>query len=225
MKTLKILTNKHTTKVLKDYISNILREYEHKFYNIENLWDSGDMITPQITLLDTAPLPLHTNYYGESTGKYSTNVDKDRDYVDWEVSNYGRRAGAINIGIGRGAHVLTAASGGRIIQHVTGHTKEHVITDIKNRYTMPAESSHNQMMHPFELPEDKYRILFYSRLFKSHTYLDGRNEEMDLPVDFVEPEVVEYRNTRSLAIQPVVYKMNSVNPFHGYIRKIILQKI
>ena len=62
-------------------------------------------------------------------------------------------------------------------------------------------SSHHQMLYPFDLNENDYELIAYSEFFKSSTYLNGNNEEIELPLNFLEPEIVYYKNTNSLCIQ------------------------
>lgn len=67
------------------------------------------------------------------------------------------------------------------------------------RYKMT--SSHHQMIYPFDMSKEHYELIAYSEYFQSNTYLNGDNEEVALTRDFLEPEIVYYRFSRSLCIQ------------------------
>lgn len=57
------------------------------------------------------------------------------------------------------------------------------------------------MLYPFDMNPKDYELLAYSEYFQSKTYLNGNNEEIELPKDFLEPEIVYYKNTNALCIQ------------------------
>jgi hypothetical protein len=104
------------------------------------------------------------------------------------------------------AQFLTVLSGGKLIQHVTGHAvgSTHGITFREGRYqgaTMQITSTHHQMMFPYKMRDEDYSIIAVSSFYMSNTYLDGRNEENELPDDFEECEIVFYPKTNSLCIQ------------------------
>jgi hypothetical protein len=63
-------------------------------------------------------------------------------------------------------------------------------------------------MYPYNLPKKHYEIIAHSTYFRSNTYLDGDNKEIDIPKDFLECEIVYYPNTNSLAIQGHPEMMN-----------------
>src|SRR5690606_2466705 len=98
------------------------------------------------------------------------------------------------IGIGNGAHYITILSGGSLIQHVEGHKAAHQVVFNGLYRGCLAPSDHHQMMFPFDIPKEKYKILAHSKYFQSPTYLNGKNEERDIPENFVEPEIVEYNH-------------------------------
>jgi hypothetical protein len=103
-------------------------------------------------------------------------------------------------------------SGGKLIQHVNGHSGNHTIHfkdsikeyyQLNNRlYEYEITSTHHQMMFPYNIRNKKdYEILAWSSKFRSKTYLNGKNEEISLPENFVEPEIIYYPETYSLCIQ------------------------
>ena len=141
---------------------------------------------------------VNPDYYGQNIGKF-THIDKERDA--FEVSVWERLSKSIvKIGICRGSQFLTAMSGGSLVQHVNGHGGEHIIST-KEDFNLKMTSTHHQMMYPNDLSKDAYDLIAWSTYFKSDTYLNGKNEEMEIPREFLEPEIVYYKNTNALAIQ------------------------
>ena len=104
------------------------------------------------------------------------------------------------LGICRGNQLLTILSGGKLIQHVEGHCRDHSMV-LNNGLKYNITSSHHQMLYPFDLNEKDYELVAYSEYFQSNTYLNGVNEEIELPKNFLEPEIVYYKNTNALCIQ------------------------
>ena len=146
------------------------------------LFTGGADITPQI--------------YGEKLGSRTSSyrIRDNNDLKNFIEFNY-----LPKVGICRGSQLLTVASRGKLIQHVSGHLGTHVITTEKREYSIT--STHHQMLYPFNLGKKDYKILAYCRLRLSDTYLNGDNNEIILSKDFVEPEIVKYNKTNSLAIQ------------------------
>ena len=74
-------------------------------------------------------------------------------------------------------------SGGKLIQHVTGHNTTHNIEFVSHfrNLELPITSSHHQMMFPYNMNSENYKIIAQSSYFKSNTYLDGNDKEIELP--------------------------------------------
>ncbi len=162
-----------------------------------------DNYTPCDVLLLTGGSDVNPKLYRESEGKY-THINNDRDVREKGMClTYSNTP---KLGICRGAQFLTVLSEGRLIQHVNGHNTPH---NIQTSFEMAdghfksylMSSSHHQMMYPYGLSESEYNLLAWSEYFYSSTYLDGKNNEIELPEEFLEPEIVFYPKTRSLCIQ------------------------
>lgn len=177
-----------------EYVSYLKEKYEvtvHKSNDIKNpkdidlvLFTGGEDVCPE--------------RYFEETGKF-TSFNKRRD--EKEIDNFYKfKNHSFLLGICRGNQLLTVLSGGRLIQHVEGHCRDHSII-LNNRMKYNITSSHHQMIYPFDLNEKDYELLAYSEYFQSNTYLNGNNEEVDLSKNFLEPEIVYYKNTNALCIQ------------------------
>ena len=65
------------------------------------------------------------------------------------------------IGICRGSQLLTALNGGKLIQDVTNHAlaSGHNIRILDEDIIMTATSTHHQMMYPFNLPKEDYKLI------------------------------------------------------------------
>jgi len=98
------------------------------------------------------------------------------------------------LGICRGAQFLCVMEGGKLIQHVNNHGRNHKMH--MNGVNLEITSTHHQMMFPFSLKEDYYDIIAYteglSDLYQSENgdFIMSEDEERI----FVEPEIVQFGN-------------------------------
>lgn len=138
--------------------------------------------------------------YNEQKGKY-TNINEKRDKIEKDYFNAFKYIP--KLGICRGSQFLTVMNGGKLIQHVSGHTQSHSMemkdSPFSITQTFEITSTHHQMLFPFNLKN--YELIAWAKTFRSDTYLDGKDKEINLPKQFLEPEIVYYPNTNSLAIQ------------------------
>jgi GMP synthase-like glutamine amidotransferase len=186
--------------------------------NIVNL-SQNEITNPKkesVELLKTIDLIIFTGgedvnpaYYDESIGKY-THINNKRDNLEFSLLNPRKLPSSIirtipKLGICRGAQLLTVHNGGKLIQHVEGHKNNNQVIEVvvTSGLTINIEvsSDHHQMMFPYNLPESHYELIGYSKKFQSNTYLNGANEEIKLPKNFLEPEIIYYKNKNSLCIQ------------------------
>ena len=177
-----------------DYVSYLNEKYEvivHKVNDVKNPKDI-DLV------LFTGGEDVNPAYYNENIGKY-THINSNRDKK--EIDTFYRFKGkSFLLGICRGNQLLTILSGGKLIQHVEGHCRDHSMV-LNNGLKYNITSSHHQMIYPFDLNEKDYELIGYSEYFQSNTYLNGDNEEIELSNNFLEPEIVYYKKTNALCIQ------------------------
>ena len=177
-----------------DYVSYLNEKYEvivHKTKDVKNPKDI-DLV------LFTGGEDVNPVYYDENIGKY-THINSNRDKK--EIDTFYRFKGkSFLLGICRGNQLLTILSGGKLIQHVEGHCKDHSMV-LNNGLKYNITSSHHQMIYPFDLNEKDYELLAYSECFQSNTYLNADNEEIELSNNFLEPEIVYYKKTNALCIR------------------------
>jgi anthranilate/para-aminobenzoate synthase component II len=180
-------SNEYTTWLEKEFevSANIVTKTE----DLHNLKKKPELI------VFTGGSDVNPNYYTEDLGKF-TGIDKLRDELDFAVLNFFNKS-IPKVGICRGSQFLCVNAGGSLIQHTTGHTTDHsVMCSDDNVINMT--STHHQMMYPFDVKHD---LLAWSNKYRSDTYLNGLNQEIDLPLTFLEPEIVYFPSINSLAIQ------------------------
>ena len=177
-----------------DYVSYLNEKYEVIVHKTKDVKDPKDIDL----VLFTGGEDVNPQYYNEQIGKY-THINNNRD--EKEINTFHRfRNHSFLLGICRGSQLLTTLSGAKLIQHVEGHCRDHsMILNNKIRYTIT--SSHHQMLYPFDLNEKDYELIAHSEYFQSKTYLNGNDEEIELAKNFLEPEIVYYKNSNALCIQ------------------------
>ena len=186
-------------KLIKVYVVGGDTSYANLFLDkIEIL----SQIKDANVVLFTGGEDVYPGNYGEDVGKY-TSHNRNRDKQETSEFIKARDLGKLCVGICRGAQFITTLSGGGLIQHVSGHgiSGTHKIHLINEKVDIDITSTHHQMMYPFYLDKSDYVILAKTKDNLSSTYLNGDDCEKSLPLDFVEPEIVYYKNTNSLCIQ------------------------
>lgn len=174
------------------------------------LWGGGD-ISPSL--------------YGEKPGSHTgaTEVLSTRDQWEVDLARQAMKLGIPIIGICRGAQLMCALAGGKVIQHVNGHGVEHLIKTVSNLYFWTS-SLHHQMMYPWEID---HNLLAYASPPRSNVYLNGDDRPVQFPdngpiklVD-CEPEVVWFPSVKCIAIQGHPEFMRSSEPFVVYCRQLV----
>lgn len=101
----------------------------------------------------------------------------------------------------RGLQLITALNGGILVQDVTHHCgSNHYMTNGVDTYRI--NSLHHQMCYPFNLPKEKYEILYWSSPSLSMHYHGITEEEESLIT--CEPEVIVYytnEHTKCFGVQ------------------------
>lgn len=145
---------------------------------------------------------INPELYGENEHP-RTYTNEVRDNQEIQAFRRAKELGKRMIGICRGAQLLCVMSGGRLLQHVTGHGTPHRVECLwkKTPTTIYSTSTHHQMMYPFDMPKGDYVMLGYSTEKLSKTYEDGNQNEVEVPKDFVESEILMFPKNNALAIQ------------------------
>lgn len=165
-------------------------ELVHKLENAEIvLFTGGEDVHP--SLYNCAVHP--------TTG---SNIYRDKEELD--IYNKAIKLPNIKLllGICRGSQFLCVANGGMLVQNVRNHAirgMHPIINDFGDSYLIT--STHHQMQYPYNLPVDKYKILYWSH----DNYSDiHEGDKIRWGAYTKEPEIVLYNTTdkiKSLAIQ------------------------
>lgn len=191
-------------------------------------WTEGADIKKEDAVIFSGGVDIDPAIYGEEMGAMTQQPNKMRDERERIVFRRAQAAGAACIGVCRGAQFLCAVSGGKLIQHVTGHTSttHNILLDLQAEANddwmdilFPSAGDHHQMMWPHSV--NNHVLLAYSKI-ESKIYCDYGKQL----VNGRQPEVVWFPDTRSLCIQghPEWEKEKAVFPrYCNYlVRKLIL---
>lgn len=142
---------------------------------------------------------ISPSLYGENVSRL-TGADKElsrRDRVEATACLAAMERGIPLIGVCRGAQLLCAIAGGRLIQHVDGHGSSHQISTFDGK-GMKTTSVHHQMMFPFKT---EHKLIAWSTERRSRTYVNGEDKEDPEMPNMAEPEIVWFPRIKGLAIQ------------------------
>ena len=153
----------------------------------------------------TGGCDVSPSMYGEVPHRTVQWTDHNRDDAEKNIFNWCVGKGIPMVGICRGGQFGTVMNGGRLLQHVEGHTgnqsNTHACSLVGYDVSIQVSSDHHQIMVP---PEDstKYELLA----------IDGPNQL---------PEVIWYKDTEFLAIQYHPEWMNYSSVGLNYFRFIM----
>lgn len=184
------------------------------------IWGGGD-ISPSL--------------YGQHPSSRTGALDSlsPRDSVEVQLASKAMKMGIPIIGICRGAQMMCALAGGKLIQDVSGHTANHRIVTDEGK-TMTTTSLHHQMMFPWEI--SNYCLIAWTEQPLSRTYIEGTpistKEVADvlvtfpaaIEVDKYEPEIIYLPEVKALCIQGhPEFIANEEHEFIVYCKKLITQ--
>lgn len=106
------------------------------------------------------------------------------------------------IGTGGGGMLIAALNGCKMIQEINGHHKLHTVYSY-NKESNNIYSSHSQLMYPFDLPKEDYNLVAWTNKLSSEYIMDKFKQTTSIAKSFVpvEPEIIYFPKTNSLAIQ------------------------
>ena len=99
------------------------------------------------------------------------------------------------VGICRGAQFLNVMGGGRMYQHVEGHCRNHLITDLETGKEVYVSSTHHQMM----MPSPGAILVATAAIGGSREWMEDGILTKD--VSDKDIEVVFYENIQALCVQ------------------------
>lgn len=161
--------------------------------------------------------------YGEERIPESESPDFVRDQYETEMFWSLRAHGIPMLGICRGSQFLTVMNGGKLVQHINGHGGGHNIVDLKTKKIYTDTSGHHQMMYPFHLNNEDYKIIAYASPDRSDVYLGLSCIHLDFKErNLREPEIVYYPRSRCLCIQGHP-EWGYPTPYSNYCNELILE--
>ncbi len=145
---------------------------------------------------------IQPKLYGEKEGKW-TYTNPKRDAKEVAQYDYAVTHGIKIWGTCRGAQLITALVGGKLIQDVTNHAGNRHDVQMADGDEIYMNSIHHQMCNPYVLPKEDYEVLGWSKRNYSTHYLGQDDKECIIGKfkDFREPEFISYPKVKALAIQ------------------------
>lgn len=141
---------------------------------------------------------ISPSLYNRDVSKHCGATDKPskRDAIEWALMQEAVSKDVPIIGVCRGAQMLCALAGGYLIQDVTDHGGQHLVSPPDDRPFQPlwTNSVHHQMMRP-EGTDHELLLVAAPRL--SRHYYDV-NVQVEVPN---EPEYVYFKGVKGFAIQ------------------------
>lgn len=130
------------------YILSIDRTYRafNDFFNCFSIFRSkfpaNLAITPSLVVF-CGGNDINPRLYNKPN-THSWGIDDERD--KWEVAwfNYCVENNIPMAGICRGMQLFTALTGGELVQHINGHTDDHIVIDLKSKKDIAVNSCHHQ---------------------------------------------------------------------------------
>lgn len=132
-------------------------------------------------VLFTGGADVSPSLYGDAPHKYtnSSSLRDERDCASWD---YAQANGLCRVGVCRGCQFLHVMNGGKLLQHVDNHLGNHNMFTIDGR-KIEVTSTHHQMINN----QGEGELLAWAR--------------QEVASEYLEPEVMWYRDTKSLAVQ------------------------
>lgn len=194
-------------------------------------WYRGvDMLDEVDAVVFTGGADVSPNVYGDGIHSNTVIDQSERDALEVSVFHHCVNLGIPMVGICRGAQLLTALSGGRLYQHVDGHLGVHKVVSALGE-TFDVNSTHHQMMHPFTAPH--YELLAWARGLSTRYETGNKLKLSPVKKEYtkggglyvVEPEVVWYPHTLSLAIQYHPERMSPEQQAFRFFKEVINEKV
>ena len=185
--------NGHSVFPFDAIFDNAVDATVHGFKNVDAflLWGGTD---------------IHPSYYGASAHRLNQapTLPSQRDVWEWQAMKHCKANNIPIIGVCRGAQFMCAFAGGKLIQHVSGHTNGGHDVVMTDGDTFHVTSAHHQML---DLQGTKHELLGWAPHNLSAVYYGEKSETPMHVLDsmrtgvFREPEMVFFPEFKGLAIQ------------------------
>lgn len=209
--------------------------FQDLFSVVQPVYGPEDFVSSKGALILWGGEDISSSIYNQKpNSKYGggTLVPSRRDQLELDLLDAAVERGIPIIGICRGAQLVCARAGGLLVQHVTGHSKDHSIQTIEGKQ-VKTTSLHHQMMFPWNLDKSKFKLIAWTDPLLSNEYLgeEDKTVEFDetkliptaseLNVDsesnIIEPEIIYFNELKALCIQGhPEFIHNSKNEFVQY---------
>jgi gamma-glutamyl-gamma-aminobutyrate hydrolase PuuD len=136
------------------------------------------------------------SFYGEQAHP-STYNNSHRDYEEKQAFKEFIEAEIPMVGICRGGQFLNVMNGGKMYQHVSKHTRDHLLIDALTDQSVYVTSTHHQMMRK----SDNGTLIAYAQENGTKQYMDNGIIKF-AAVGEKDTEVVFYPHTQCLCYQP-----------------------
>lgn len=200
------------------------------FEPFDQVWEGSMLVKPEDIMAGKVDglviwggADISPSIYGEPVGPRTGagHEPSFRDRTEMAAVDAAIKVGIPLIGVCRGAQLICAMSGGKLVQDVQGHFGSHAMRTVDGR-TINTTSVHHQMMYPFMMPDEDYDLIAWSAPARSRSYV---GVDRDLMVDFnggiLEPEVIYFHNTHALCIQGHPEFADNDDPFVLYCNDLI----
>ena len=169
-------------------------QYDQLFYNVDHRVVSEALYYRADLVVFTGGEDVSPSFYGQGIGhKTQSNITRDREEA--KIFNVCKEMMLPMVGICRGGQFLNVMNKGKMLQHVEGHGKAHMVQDIFDDWYL-CSSTHHQMMvrHPSGL-----QVAWANEGCYKSAFIDGEYKEVD---EITDTEVIFYKDTESLCFQP-----------------------
>lgn len=181
------------------YLRHVDPEIFMDLFDLVSINEINDVYLPNASCVDAVLFGVGTDInptlYGQHAGSYTQQPDNDRDRFEKTMFKMCENLNIPMIGICRGAQLITAMTGGSLVQHISGHAgSRHDIETVDGR-TINVNSYHHQMCVP-RFSERRYnaQIIGHTITPRSRRYLG--QEDVDLANQYewlhLEPEVIVF---------------------------------
>lgn len=180
----------------------------------------GDMESADLVVFTGGEDVTPSIYGSAKNSKTGNNPARD----EYEVEKF-KKARSLNkkmIGICRGAQLLCALAGGKLVQHQDNPNYKHDIVTYKGEHVVTT-SSHHQAQFPWGLPEESWKLIAHT--VGQSPFHEGINRADELVNENgenagIEVEIALYKNINALSVQGHPEWLNSSDDLVFY-RKLL----
>lgn len=133
-------------------------------------------------------------YYKEDAHPY-TSFNIYRDKLEVALMSTCLKLKVPTVGICRGMQLQTIMNGGKLIQHISHHSRFHGVRTYKDE-VIQVNSLHHQLCFPV----GDYKVLAWTE-FNPVRRVYPKFGTRDIPVDYQEPEAIWFPRTKCLGVQ------------------------